>query len=129
MRVNILEYHNTPYKVPAALLLSPLTGVLYLSSAVWKLNGDVAVADEGGCCGDGEECEGRVGLCMSCIVGVAIAADVCGGFPETGVYTIGVLTLDERAGLVVLVSEGRLGEEEEEDCWVELPHLIRKALR
>ena len=92
---------------------------------MWKLKGDEAVAWEGGCCGDGKGCEGRVGLCTSCMLGV-VAADVCGGFREAGVYTIGVLTLDERAGLAALVSVLMLREEED---WTEMPALVRKALR
>ena len=110
--------------VPVELLLPPLTGVLYLSRAVWKLKGDEAVAWEG-CCDDGEGWDGRVGLCMSCMLGV-VATGVCEGFREVGVYTTGVLTLDERAGLVVLVSEGRIGED---GFWVGMPHLARKTLR
>lgn len=92
---------------------------------MWKLKGDEAAAEEGCCCGDGEGCER---LCMSCMLG-AVTAGECEGFREAGVYTIGDLTLDNRIGLVVLVSVLRLGEEEEEEEWTEVPHLVRKALR
>ena len=94
---------------------------------MWKLNGDVAVAEEGGCCGEDEGWDGRVGLCRSCMLGV-VTAGVLRVFREVGVYTTGGLTLDERAGLVVLVSEGRIGEEED-GFWVGMPHLARKTLR